>query len=88
MQQNTELQGEIETLRAKLEYTFTFINEKFAQEKTTASSVSLLQKAFEQIRETEMKLQQLKLKSTSQQEENDLLKYLVRILMSEKKNRM
>jgi hypothetical protein len=81
MQQNVELQREIETLRAKLEYTFTFVNEKFDQEKAaataTTSSVSIIQTAFEQMRETEAKLQELKLKSSSQQEENDLLKYLV-----------
>lgn len=79
MQQNIELQSEIETLRAKLEYTFTLINEKFTDDKTTASNVSIIQTAFEQIRQMEIKLQELKSKSTSQQEENDLLKYLVRI---------
>jgi len=75
MQQNVELQREIEILRAKLEYTFTFVNDKFDEQK----SVSTIQTAFEQIRQTEIKLQELKLKSTSQQEENDLLKYLVNI---------
>jgi hypothetical protein len=80
MQQNVELQREIETLRAKLEYTFTFINEKLDQEKATAeSSVSIIKTSFEQIRQTEMILQELKLKLVSQQEENDLLKYLVRL---------
>jgi Na+-translocating ferredoxin:NAD+ oxidoreductase RnfC subunit len=75
MQQNVELQREIEILRAKLEYTFTFVNDKFDEQK----SVSTIQTAFEQIRQTEIKLQELKFKSTSQQEENDLLKYLVNI---------
>jgi DNA repair ATPase RecN len=79
MQQNVELQREIEILRAKLEYTYTFVNDKFDQQKSTTSSVSTIQTAFEQIRQTERKLQELKLKSTSQQEENDLLKYLVNI---------
>jgi len=79
MQQNVELQREIEILRAKLEYTFTFVNDKFDQQKSTTSSVSTIQTACEQIRQTERKLQELKLKSTSQQEENDLLKYLVNI---------
>jgi hypothetical protein len=77
MQQNIELQHEIETLRAKLEYTFTFINEKFTEQSTTATSVSVIQSAFEQIRRMEMNLQELKYRSTSQQEENDFLKYLV-----------
>ena len=79
MQQNVELQREIETLRAKLEHTFTFVNEKADQQKTEASSVSLLQTAFEQIRQTEMRLQELKFKSASQQEENDHLRSFVRI---------
>ena len=81
MQQNIELHREIETLRAKLEYTFTFVNEKLEGNRSavTTSSVSILQTAFEQIRETETKLQEFKLKSTLQQEENDLLKYLVNI---------
>ncbi len=79
MQQNVELQCEIETLRAKLEYIFKFVNEKLDEQKATASSVSIIQTAFDQIRQTEMKLQEFKLKSASQQEENDLLKYLVSI---------
>jgi len=80
-QQNVELQREIETLRARLEYTYTVVNDKLGQQKTEAdtSSTSVIQTAFEQIRQTETKLQELKLKSASQQEENDLLKYLVRI---------
>ena len=78
LQQNVELQREIETLRAKLEYSFTLINDKFDQQKTPAASESLIQTAFEQIRRTEMSLQELKSKSASQQQENDFLKYLVR----------
>jgi hypothetical protein len=74
MQQNIELQREIETLRAKLEYTYTFVNENLDQQK----SVPIVQTAFEQMRQTEMELQELRLKSKSQQEENDFLKYLVR----------
>lgn len=80
LQQNVELQREIETLRAKLEYSFTLINDKFEQQKTTATSDSLIQTAFEQIRRTEMSLQELKSKSASQQQENDFLKYLVGII--------
>jgi hypothetical protein len=76
-QQNVELQNEIETLRAKLEYTFTFINEKFNEQTHSATSVSVLQSAFEQIRRMEMNLQELKYRSASQQEENDFLKYVV-----------
>ena len=80
LQQNVELQREIETLRAKLEYSFTLINDKFEQQKTTSATTSdsLIQTAFEQIRRTEMSLQELKSKSASQQQENDFLKYLVR----------
>jgi hypothetical protein len=77
MQQNVELQHEIETLRAKLEYTFTLVNEKFNEQTPTATSVSIIQGAFEQIRRMEMNLQELKYRSASQQEENDFLKYLV-----------
>lgn len=81
LQQNVELQREIETLRAKLEYSFTLINDKFEQQKTTSATTSdsLIQTAFEQIRRTELSLQELKSKSSSQQQENDFLKYLVRI---------
>ncbi|CAF4191084.1 unnamed protein product, partial [Rotaria magnacalcarata] len=39
--------------------------------------VSMIQTAFEQMQQTEMKLLELKLHSVSQQEENDLLKYLM-----------
>ncbi|CAF2840750.1 unnamed protein product [Rotaria sp. Silwood2] len=80
MQQNVELQREIEAFRSKLDYIVTFINEKLDQKKTTpatSSSVSMLQLAFENMQQTEMKLLELKLKSVSQQEENDLLKYLM-----------
>ena len=77
MQQNVELQNEIETLRAKLEYTFTFINEKLNEQTPSTTSVSVLQSAFEQIRRMEMNLQELKYRSASQQEENDFLKYVV-----------
>ncbi|UJR21839.1 hypothetical protein I4U23_024913 [Adineta vaga] len=78
-QENVELQREIETLRAKLEYTFTFVNEKLDQQKVdvTTSSTSIIQTAFEQLHHTENILQELKLKSAAQQEENDLLKYLL-----------
>ncbi len=85
MQQNVELQREVETLRAKLEYTFTFINEQLDQQKST-SSVSVIQTAFEQIRQTEMQFQELRSTSVSQKEENDFLKYLVRILTKENGN--
>jgi hypothetical protein len=73
------LKREIETLRAKLEYTFTFVNEKLDQQKAdvATSSASAIQTAFEQLRQTENSLQELKLKYAAQQEENDLLKYLV-----------
>lgn len=83
LQQNVELQREIETLRAKLEYSFTLINDKFEQQKTTSATTSdsLIQTAFEQIRRTEMSLQELKSKSASQQQENDFLKYLVRRIL-------
>jgi len=82
MQQNVELQREIETLRAKLEYTFTIVNEKFDQSKAQTSSVGLLQTAFEQIRDTETRVHELKFKLNSLQEENDLLKYVVRYIFS------
>lgn len=75
MQQNVELQRELETLRAKLEYTFTLLNDKLDQGNTSTSSV--LQQAIEQMRQSDAKLQELQLRSTAQQEENDLLRYLV-----------
>ena len=78
MQQNVELQRELETLRAKLEYTFTLLNEKLDQEPGTSTS-SVIQTAIDQMRHSDAKLQELQLKSTFQQEENDLLRYLVRI---------
>ncbi|CAF4624268.1 unnamed protein product [Rotaria socialis] len=79
LQQNVELQREIETFHVKLEHIVTLINTKLDREKTTSriSSVSMLQTAFEQMQQTEMKLLELKLRSVSQQEENDLLKYLM-----------
>lgn len=57
------------------------ISKKCDQEKTAATSslVSIIQATFEQMQQTEMKLLELQLKSASQQEENDLLKYLVSI---------
>ena len=39
----------------------------------------IIETAFEQMRETEMKLQMLQLKAATLQDENDLLKYLVRV---------
>ncbi|CAF0877132.1 unnamed protein product [Didymodactylos carnosus] len=74
MQQNVELQREIETLRAKLEYAFTLLHEKL--DNNSATSNSVLQIAVEQCRQTEHQLQELKFKSSTQQEENDLLRYL------------
>ena len=76
MQQNVELQNEIETFRSKLEDVYIFVNEKINQQKFTTSA-SLIQIAFEQMQQTEMKLLEFKLKLVSQQVENDLLKYLV-----------
>jgi hypothetical protein len=73
MQQNVELQRELETLRAKLEYTFVLLNEKLDQQ--TGSAV--IQTAIEQMRQSDAKLQELQYKSSSQQDENDLLRYLV-----------
>ncbi len=73
MQQNVELQRELETLRAKLEYTFILLNEKLDQQ--TGSAV--IQTAIEQMRQSDAKLQELQYKSSSQQDENDLLRYLV-----------
>ncbi|CAF1281158.1 unnamed protein product, partial [Rotaria sp. Silwood1] len=67
MEQNIELQHEIETFRSKLDYIVTYINQKLDQQKTTTttlSSLSIHQLVFE----------------TMQQEENDLLKYLVCII--------
>lgn len=75
MQQNVELQRELETLRAKLEYTFTLLNDKLDHGNTSTSSV--LQQAIEQMRQSDAKLQELQWKSSTQQEENDLLRYLV-----------
>jgi hypothetical protein len=77
MQQNVELQRELETLRTKLEYTFTLLNEKLDQHSATTPTSSLIQTAIEQMRQSDAQLQQLQLKTTSQQEENDLLRYLV-----------
>ncbi len=91
MQQNVELQRELETLRAKMEYVSTFISEKFDQQKATAaapSSIALVQTAFDQMRQTEMRLQELRLKSAAQQEENELLKYLVRIRSEKRTDRL
>ncbi|CAF3875486.1 unnamed protein product, partial [Adineta steineri] len=78
-QENIELQREIESLRAKLEYTFTLVNDKLDQQHTDVdpSSTSMIKTTFEQLRQTEQDLQELKLKSASQQEENDCLKYLL-----------
>ncbi|CAF1335267.1 unnamed protein product [Rotaria sp. Silwood1] len=67
MEQNIELQHEIETFRSQLDYIVTYINQKLDQQKittTTLSSLSIHQLVFE----------------TMQQEENDLLKYLVCII--------
>ncbi|CAF1045724.1 unnamed protein product [Rotaria sp. Silwood1] len=64
MEQSIELQHEIETFRSKLDYIVTYINQKLDQQKittTTLSSLSIHQLVFE----------------TMQQEENDLLKYLM-----------
>ena len=77
MQQNVELQHEIEILRVKLEHTFTFVNDKLDQQKDNLSSASILKTALERIHQTEVKLHELQYKSSSQREENDLLKYLV-----------
>ncbi|CAF2113856.1 unnamed protein product [Rotaria magnacalcarata] len=76
MQQNVELQRQLETLRAKLEYTFTLLNEKFDLHANPSTSV-IIQNAIEQMRKSDTKLQELELKSLSQQEENDLLRYLM-----------
>ncbi|CAF4010092.1 unnamed protein product [Rotaria sordida] len=83
MERNIELQHEIETFRSKLDNIVTFINQKLDQQKTisttttSSSFISILQTAFENMQQTEMKLLELRLKSVSQQEENDLLKYLM-----------
>ena len=79
MEQNVELQHEIEILRVKLEHTFAFVNDKLDQQKENLSSASILKTALERIHQTEIKLQELQYKSSSQREENDLLKYLVKI---------
>ncbi|CAF2421997.1 unnamed protein product [Rotaria sp. Silwood2] len=76
MQQNVELQRQLETLRAKLEYTFTLLNEKLDQYGGSTKS-SIIQVAIEQMRQSDAKIQELQLKFASQQEENDLLKYLM-----------
>jgi hypothetical protein len=76
MHQNVELQRELETLRAKLEFTFTLLNEKLDQQGNSTTS-SIIQEAIEQMRQSDAKLQELQFKSSSQQDENDLLRYLV-----------
>ncbi len=76
MHQNVELQRELETLRAKLEFTFTLLNEKLDQQENSTTS-SIIQEAIEQMRQSDAKLQELQFKSSSQQDENDLLRYLV-----------
>ena len=78
MQQNVELQRELETLRAKLEYTFKLLNEKLDKQSAANASSTVIQVAIEQMRQSDAKLQELQLKTSSQQEENDLLRYLVR----------
>ena len=78
MQQNVELQRELETLRAKLEYTFTLLNEKL-EKQTESSTSSVIQTAIEQMRNSDAKLQELQRKTLSQQEENDLLRFIVSI---------
>jgi len=80
MQQNVELQRELETLRAKLEYTFTLLNEKLDQQSGISPSL-VIQTAIDQMRHSDAKLQELQLKSSTQQEENDLLRYIVRIYL-------
>lgn len=81
MQQNVELQRQLETLRAKFEYTFALLNEKLDQH-GNASGQTIVQTAIEQMRLSDAKLQELELKNSSQQEENDLLRYLVSFLLS------
>ncbi|UJR27852.1 hypothetical protein I4U23_009117 [Adineta vaga] len=76
IQENIELQRELETLRAKLEYTFTLLNEKLDQN-GGISNTSVIQTAIDQMRHSDAKLLELQLKSSSQQEENDLLKYIM-----------
>ncbi|CAF0939448.1 unnamed protein product [Adineta ricciae] len=76
VQQNIELQHELETLRAKLEYTFALLNEKLDQHGEIASP-SIIQTAIEQMRRSDMKLQELQLRTSYQQEENDLLRYIM-----------
>ncbi|CAF1066703.1 unnamed protein product [Rotaria sp. Silwood1] len=57
------------------------LNQKLDQQKTTTtttlSSLSIHQLVFENMQQTEMKLLEFKLKFISQQEQNDLLKYLM-----------
>jgi predicted MPP superfamily phosphohydrolase len=77
MQQNVELQRELETLRAKLECTFALLNEKLDQQQHNNPSSSMMQMAIEQMRRADSKLQELQMKNNSQQEENDLLRYIV-----------
>lgn len=74
MQKNVELQRELETLRVKLEYTFSLLNEKLENQQTSSSVVQL---AIEQMRLADTRLEELQLKSATQKEENDLLRYLV-----------
>mgnify|MGYP001055482471 FL=1 len=77
MQENLQLQRELETLRVKLEYTFTLLNEKLEQQNANSTSSTILQEAIEQMRQSDAKLQELQFKSATQQNENDLLRYLV-----------
>jgi hypothetical protein len=83
MQQNVQLHRELETLRVKLEYTFALLNEKLDHEGGTSSSPTVIQVAIEQMRHSDAKLQELQFKASSQQEENDLLRYIVRIHLSD-----
>ncbi|CAF3670300.1 unnamed protein product [Adineta steineri] len=76
MQENVALQRELETLRARLEYTFTLLNEKLDQYNGSSPS-SVIQTAIDQMRHSDAKLQELQLKSSFQQEENDLLRYIM-----------
>jgi hypothetical protein len=88
MQQNVELQRELETLRAKLEYTFTLLNEKLDNQSNPSSS-SVIQMAIDQMRQSDARLQELQLKSSTQQDENDILRYLVSIdLFFEKEKKL
>ena len=88
MQQNVELQRELETLRAKLEYTFTLLNEKLDNQSNPSTS-SVIQMAVDQMRQSDARLQELQLKSSTQQDENDILRYLVSIdLLFEKEKKL